>query len=132
MLHLTNIYQLHLTMESKTNKGGSCLIFENNKFRRYHQGKTKVTWRCTIKKCTAKVHTNNGDHENTVLQSDVQHTHDDTVHDIQAHLLREACKKNTCLTSKPEAVICQQLCFLSPDDVEQVYTTTLLPLFYQF
>ena len=24
-------------MESKTNKGGSCLIFENNKFRRYHQ-----------------------------------------------------------------------------------------------
>ena len=77
----------------------------NLNFRRYHEAKTKVTWSCTIKKCITTVYTLNGDYENTVLQSNVQHTHDDTVLDLQAHLLCEACKKNTFLTSKPEAVI---------------------------
>ena len=36
----------------------------------------------------------------------IQHNHDDTVQYLHTHLLRETCKRNTCLTSKPEDVIC--------------------------
>ena len=96
-------------METKTTKGKLCLIFENNKFRRYHEGKIKVSWRCTNQKCKAKVHTLKEDNENNVLQANVEHNHEDSVPDLQKHMLREACKENTFISSKPETVVCQQL-----------------------
>ena len=51
------------------------------------------------------VHTVDGE----VKDTQVTHSHDDTVKDVQAHLLRERCKSQTSLTSRPEAVICKEL-----------------------
>ena len=105
-------------------------MFQSNKFRRYYVGKTRITWRCTVKQCKAMVHTVDGE----VKDTQVTHSHDDTVKDVQAHLLRERCKSQTSLTSRPEAVICKELAKL-PDTssidkrevFELAYQTTLEP-----
>ena len=68
------------------------------------------------------VHTVDGE----VKDTQVTHSHDDTVKDVQAHLLRERCKSQTSLTSRPEAVICKELAKL-PDtssiDKREVFLT---------
>ena len=79
-------------MESTTNKGKPCLIFENKKFRLVYEGKVLDTWRCTIRKCPAKLSTKHG--ERIVNRSTfATHNHEDSVRDVQ-HKLKEI--ETTC------------------------------------
>ena len=57
----TKVKSVIAAMESKTNRGTSCIIYENNKFTLHYEGKHRVTWRCTNKKCKSKLFTKKGD-----------------------------------------------------------------------
>ena len=48
-------------METFTNKGVSCFIYNANKYRQYYVKKNKnVCWRCTRKACKARIETRDG------------------------------------------------------------------------
>ena len=46
-------------MESVTNRGTKCIIFNNNKFAFNFPGKVRETLRCTVICCCPNIHTNN-------------------------------------------------------------------------
>ena len=80
----------HFTMESETTSGKSCLIFGNNKFSKNHVGKKLTTWRCTNKKCSVSIHTN----EHVVVQEQyVAHNHEDKVKDVSVYKFKVSCKR---------------------------------------
>ena len=43
-------------MESITEKGKPCLVFQNNRFRFVYKGLESTAWRCTKKACKAQIH----------------------------------------------------------------------------
>lgn len=96
-------------METKTEKGHPCVIFQSNKFRLNHEGKRRRTWRCTTRYCNAMVHSLPGTSD--IIENTVVHKHEDNVLDIQKHVFRVQCKDKgkENLSCKPESVVCQQL-----------------------
>ena len=77
-------------MESETTSGKSCLIFVDNKFSKNHVGKKLTTWRCTNKKCSVSIHTN----EHGVVQEQyVAHNHEDKVKDVSVYKFKVSCKR---------------------------------------
>ena len=108
-------------MESVTNKGLQCVIFQNNKFSLVYKGKHRWTWRCTVRKCKASVHTKAGETEN-IIEHDVSHGHKDSISDVQRHILRVKCKEQgkASLLAKPEAILTRELSKLED-------TSTIIP-----
>jgi len=68
---------MYFEMETDTNKGKKCIIFQNNKFSLSFTGKTSVSWRCTARHCNATIHT--GTDDALVREITVDHHHDDKV-----------------------------------------------------
>ena len=106
----TKVKSVIAAMESKTNRGTSCIIYENNKFTLHYEGKHRATWRCTNKKCKSKLFTKKGDTKSITINH-IEHNHEDAVTDVQGHVFRERCKEKVteCMLSKPEVVICSEL-----------------------
>ena len=77
-------------MESVTNKGKDCFVYFGNKYSRYRTKNDGVQcWRCTIKRCKARIETLSSD-----VVSDVGlHSHDDKVNNLSVVKVRAACKR---------------------------------------
>jgi len=77
-------------MEIVTNK--EHVVYQSNKYGRYYTKKNdSVCWRCTIKRCNARLETDNG----AVLKEIGQHNHAKKVAIPSAVSLRVACKRMT-------------------------------------
>ena len=103
-------------MESETNSRKPCLIFKKNKFSKSYIGKRLTTWKCTIKSCSASIHT---DRDGIIVEEHVTHAHEDKLQNIAAHKLKVAIKKKgrTDLNSKPSELVKEELEALGGDDV---------------
>ena len=101
-------------METFTNKMKQAIIFQNNKFTLSYDGKTKTTWRCTIKGCVARIHT---DKDGSVLQSSgsVTHNHADKVKNVIETMLRTQCKRKAddSIGHQPAKILRRELATLS-------------------
>ena len=92
-------------MESLSNKGKRCFIYENNKFRSYRKDQQdNEYWRCTVNRCTARLKTLN---VGEVVELISNHAHADTVKNEAVHILRTACKRKATDTAceRPSKVI---------------------------
>ena len=77
-------------MESETNQGKKCLIFENNKFTLKNVGKKLTSWKCTTKTCNVLIH---ADLKGIVLEDSVAHNHADKVLNVAAHTFKVKVKQ---------------------------------------
>ena len=99
-------------MESKTSKGKKCLIYRNNRFYRSYIGKNKTTWRCVMKICGVIIHTSeSGD----VIESGVNHTHDDSVQNVGVYVWKENCKRKAVdsIDQRPSKIFRTELASLA-------------------
>ena len=109
-------------MESITEKGKPCLIFQNNRFRLVYKGLESTTWRCTKKACKAQIHTlPSGE----VKELTVTHNHDDKVLNIQLDKLKAQCKRKAVdqIDSRPAKVMREALSSL--DNTHSITTSDL-------
>ena len=76
-------------MDSETNKGKSCFVHNDNKFREYYRKKNgHVCYRCTMKTCKARI-----EMRDVVIAEHGDHDHYDKVSNVAAVALRVSCKR---------------------------------------